>query len=139
MKLHSVHSVNIRGECLAIAANPANSVNREVIRWANSARAVVALLDIIEHGIGTDRWVKFSHGELLSFFAFDPEEVIRQQPQVIISCRPRWSEIKFLLPNEYRPWTYASSIAMDIPDAAELVLDGLSRCESRREHLIEDA
>ena len=137
MKLHSLYTPDIQAECLAFAeaAKPTDN-NRE--RWLRkSARSIVAFLNEIEPLPGSEKWVRLSHYQTLSFYALNVEGLQRQSPQVIVNFRARICEIRYLLPHEHRPWVWAQpDILLDISEAARLVLDGFTRCESRPEFLL---
>jgi hypothetical protein len=130
--LHASYPPDIRTYCREI---PENEIGRQQI--ISSAEARIAILDAIEPIAGPDKWIRLNHDVLLSFFAFDPNEFARQSPQVSVECRKRYSRISYLLPREHRPWETAQAVAFDVSEAVELVLDAFTRCELRREYLIE--
>ncbi len=140
MELHAIFPADIRAFALAYVAELNNGPNHSSFDRAD-ALAVVNLLDILETRAGPTKWIRLNHFTTVSFFAYNQAEfagtIYRQFPQLPIFCRARYSEVQFLLPIEQRPWEWAKTIASDIQEAADLVIDGLARCESRREYLVE--
>ena len=122
-----------REEAARLERDPASSPN---IRRSD-VLAVIDILDLLETRDGPERWVRLNHCSTLSFFQYDPAEFARQRPQVVIWCRKRYSELQYLLPSENWPWDYAKTIATETNDAADLIIDAFTRCETRRECLIE--
>ena len=137
MIVHQSYPPDIRADNLAEAAE----LERAPDKYPNVRRtdvlAVIDILDLLDARDGPEKWVRLNHSTTLSFFHFDPVEFPRQRPQVMIWCRKRYSELQYLLPSENWPWDYAKTIAIETNDAADLIIDAFTRCESRREHLIE--
>ncbi|MEM7558616.1 MAG: hypothetical protein AAF394_05800 [Planctomycetota bacterium] len=137
MILHQSYPTDIRAANLAEASR----LERDPDKFPNVKRsdvlAVIDILDLLDVREGPEKWVRLNHDTTLSFFHYDPAEFVRQRPQVIIWCRKRYSELEYLLPSENWPWDYAKTIAIETSDAAELIVDAFTRCETRHEFLIE--
>lgn len=141
MELLPIYPDDIPRGCREFAATlEQNSTDS---RWSRlTALAVADLFEMLEHKAGPTKWVRLNHFQTLSFFAFEQRENPRQHPQVVVHCGPPHEasliQVKYLLPIEQRPWTWPTTSAPTIAEAANLVLDGLARSEYRREYLVED-
>lgn len=144
MELISIYPEDIVAECESVAIGSVSG--REERLRAGMRMEAQAVADII-HGLrctpGPTKWLRLNHNATLSFFAFDEFDLRRrserQIPQVVAYCRKRYSEVEYLLPAEQRPREWAKTYGLEIEDTLKLILDALTRCESRREHLVQSA
>jgi hypothetical protein len=140
MDLRAIYPDDIPRECRDFAATldaEAGGSRRERL----TALAVADLFEMLESRPGPAKWVRLAHYQSLWFFAIDPREHPRQLAQVVIHVGPPHpaglTTVEYLLPVEQRPWKSATATATTTIEAANLVFDGLERCESRRENLVD--
>lgn len=133
MTLHNVERVRVH-----LIERLANDTSLAFERpAAQKGLDVISVLEKIE---GLDRWIEYAGHLTLILYHASPFAIERQRAirQVLIDPRdPCGIGIQFLLPKEKRPWEYCSGFAKDVPEAVELILDALRRCENRDEYLYE--
>lgn len=141
MELHAIYPDDIPGDLRDYAANhitPGRGEEHDRVKIS----AMVEFYELLATLPGPAKWVRLNHYQQLSFFALDQREHPRQHSQVMIHFHvagPKHTiaTVEYLLPFEQRPWQYATTTAYSMSDAIKFVADGLARCESRHEHLIE--